>query len=76
VTTVKIGIIPYEDMKARTLAIARGHLKPEQDEPRLFFNSLKSLVNVLSDQNKELLRIIREHQPESISDLERLTGRK
>lgn len=74
--TLRIGILPYEEMKTRTIAIARGDLKPSHNEPKIFLSSLKSLANVLSEQNQELLRIIREHHPESISDLEKLTGRK
>jgi predicted transcriptional regulator len=73
---LKVGILSYEDMKARTIAIARGEFMPSQDEPKVFFTSLKSLANVLSEDNKLLLRMIKEHQPESISDLEKLTGRK
>jgi predicted transcriptional regulator len=73
---LKVGILSYEEMKARTIAIARGEFMPSQDEPKVFFTSLKSLANVLSEDNKLLLRMIKEHQPESISDLEKLTGRK
>ena len=28
--TLRIGILPYEEMKARTLAIARGELRARQ----------------------------------------------
>jgi len=55
---LKVGIIPYEEMKVRTIAIARGELKPSHDEPKVFFNSLKSLANVLSEENKQLLRLL------------------
>jgi predicted transcriptional regulator len=30
-TTLKVGIAPYEAFKERTLAIARGELKPSSD---------------------------------------------
>ena len=33
--TLRIGIVPYEDMKARTMAIARDELTPP-DEPKLW----------------------------------------
>jgi predicted transcriptional regulator len=36
---------------------------------------VKSLARVLSEENQALLQVIREHNPESISELERLTGR-
>jgi predicted transcriptional regulator len=57
-SALKIGIISYEEMKARTIAIARGELKLSPDEPKIFFNSLKSLADVLSEENKQLLRLL------------------
>jgi predicted transcriptional regulator len=52
---LRIGIAPYEEMKARTLAIARGELKPKTDEPKLWFTSIESLARVLSDKSRALL---------------------
>ncbi|OGA08272.1 MAG: hypothetical protein A3D95_08115 [Betaproteobacteria bacterium RIFCSPHIGHO2_12_FULL_69_13] len=72
---LKVGIMPYREMKARTLAIARGQYKPRPDEPKVWFASLKSLASVLSEQNQALLQTIREHNPESIAELEEITGR-
>ena len=72
---MKVGIMPYREMKARTIAIARGRYKPSPDEPKLWFTSLKSLASVLSEQNQALLQAIREHNPESIAELEQITGR-
>jgi predicted transcriptional regulator len=65
---LKVGIMPYREMKARTLAIARGQYKPRPDEPKVWFASLKSLASVLSEQNQALLQTIRERNPESIPD--------
>ena len=42
--TLRIGIAPFADMKARTLAIARGEMKPGADEPKLWFTSIESLA--------------------------------
>jgi predicted transcriptional regulator len=57
---LKIGIASYEDMKARTLAIARGELKPKATDPKVRFPSTESLIRVLSDKNRLLLATIRE----------------
>lgn len=38
-TTLRIGIASYEDMKARTLAIARGELKPSATDPKIWFTN-------------------------------------
>ena len=67
--------MPYRDIKSRTIAIARGAYKPSLDEPRIWFTSLKSLASVLSEDNQALLQAIREHSPDSISELEKITGR-
>ncbi|MGB5087294.1 MAG: helix-turn-helix domain-containing protein [Methylocystis silviterrae] len=72
---LRIGIAPYEDMKARTMAIARGELKPKADEPKLWFTSIESLARVLSDKNRALLDLIIEQQPQSLAELEALSGR-
>ena len=73
--TLRIGIASYEEMKARTMAIARGELKPGKDEPKLWFTSIESLARVLSDKNRILLNLIIEQQPKSIAELETLSGR-
>ncbi|WP_192499081.1 hypothetical protein [Skermanella pratensis] len=57
-TTLRIGITSYEQMKARTMAIARGELRPGPDEPKVWFTSMDSLANVLSEGNRTLLRQI------------------
>ncbi|PPD28718.1 MAG: transcriptional regulator [Methylomonas sp.] len=74
--TVMIGILPQEKMRERMLAIAKGEYKPEPTEPKIWFTSMRSLAEVLSDDNRALLKIIQETHPESISSLAIITGRK
>lgn len=74
--TLRAGLMTLDQIKAYTLAIARGEHKPKADEPRVWFTSMKSFAEVLSDENRELLRIIFDRKPESLSELERLTGRR
>ncbi|MBE0437052.1 MAG: transcriptional regulator [Methylomicrobium sp.] len=73
---VIIGILPQEKMRERVLAIAKGEYKPEPTEPKIWFTSMRSLAEVLSDDNRALLKIIQETHPESISSLAIITGRK
>ena len=73
---IVIGIMPQEEIRARMLAIARGDYKPKQGEPRIWFTSMKSLAEVLSDENRALLKVIMETKPGSISALAEATGRK
>ena len=72
----KVGIISREEYKKRTLAIARGDYSPKRDEPKVWFESLQSMAQVLSNENRELLKIIIDAKPESIRELEDISGRK
>jgi predicted transcriptional regulator len=74
--TIKIGIISRENYKKRTIAIAKGEYRPKKGEPKIWFESLKSMAQILSSENQELLRIIEEQKPESLKELEAVTGRK
>ena len=74
--TLKIGIASYEDMKARTLAIARGRLKPKAHEPKVWFTSTESFAKVLSNRNRALLAVIAATHPASLQELATRTGRK
>ena len=71
-----IGIMPQEKIRERIYAIAKGEYKPKPSEPKIWFTSMKSLAEVLSDDNRALLHVIKDAQPESISSLAEMTGRK
>ncbi len=74
--TIKIGIISQKNYKSRTIAIARGKHKPKRGEPKVWFESVQSMAQVLSSENQELLRIIQEQKPASLKQLEAVSGRK
>ena len=73
-TTLRVGIAGYQQMKARTMAIAKGR-KRAPGEPTVWFTSIESFARVLSAGNRELLRIIAEKSPGSLDELAHLTGR-
>ena len=73
---LKIGIISREAYKKRTIAIARGEYKPRKNEPKVWFESVQSMAQVLSSENQKLLRIIKESKPESLKELALVSGRK
>lgn len=73
---LKIGIISREQFQRRVLDIASGKVTPKSGEPKIWFNSIKSLGEVLSEHNMCLLKLINECHPESIGDLARLSGRQ
>ena len=73
---IVIGIMPQEEIRERLLAVARGEYKPKPSDPKVWFTSMRSLAEVLSDENRALLKVINETHPESISSLAATTGRK
>ena len=73
--TLKVGIASYDRMKERTMAIARGELKPARGEPTVWFTSIESFAKVLSGRNRELLETIAREKPDSLSELAELAGR-
>ena len=73
---MKIGIISKEDYIKRTLAIAKGEYKPRKGEPKVWFESTKSMSQILSAENQELMRTIINKNPHSITELEEITNRK
>ncbi len=74
--TLKVGIMSREEYKKRTIAIAKGEYRPKRGEPKIWFESVQSMGQVLSNENQKLLREILERKPSSIKELEVATGRK
>lgn len=74
-TTLKVGIAGYEEMKARTMRIARGEEKPAPGGPKVWFTSMESFAKVLSADNRDVLRIIDAQAPGSLEELAGITGR-
>lgn len=58
--------MPQEKIRERMRAIARGEYKPKPGEPKVWFTSMKSLAEVLSDENRALLKVIQKTKPVSI----------
>jgi len=73
---MNVGIISQESYKNRTIAIAKGEYKPKKNEPKVWFESIKSLSQVLSNENQDLLKLIIKHKPKSLTELEEISHRK
>ena len=73
---LKVGIASYEEMKSRTMAIARGEIKPLGGEPKVWFTSAESFAKVLSERNRALLNVIADSAPGTLTQLAELTGRR
>ena len=74
--SITVGVLPQDQMRARVLAIAQGRIKVKPSDPKIWFTSMRSLAEVLSDENRALLKVIWETKPESISSLAEQTHRK
>jgi|SaaInlStandDraft_3_1057020.scaffolds.fasta_scaffold76001_2 predicted transcriptional regulator len=74
--TLNIGILSYSEQKNRLFAIARGEIKPKDDEPKIWFTSWEALHHVLSTKNMELIKTITKHKPTSIRELAKLAHRQ
>src|SRR3990167_2531279 len=73
---IKVGIMPRELFQKRLIAIASGRYVLKKNEPKIWFSSIKSLSEVLSENNLRLLRIIDEERPSSIKELASMTHRQ
>ena len=71
-----IGIMPRDQFQQRLIDIAAGKIKPRQDEPSVWFSSIKSLGEVLSENNMRLLQLIKRHHPQTLKELAQLSGRQ
>jgi len=73
---ISVGIISRENYRKRTISIAKGEYQPRKNEPKIWFESLSSMAQVLSSENQALLKTILERKPNSLGELEQMTGRK
>lgn len=49
---INIGIAPQAKIRERILAIAKVELKPNPTDPKIWFTSLSSLFQALSNKNE------------------------
>jgi predicted transcriptional regulator len=73
--TLKVGIANRDAFKKRTMAIARGEYKSSKNEPKVWFESIETLSQVLSEPNRKLLALILETRPQSLGELAERSGR-
>ncbi len=73
-TTLKLGIMSRDDFQRYTIAIAKGEIKPEPDAPKVWFDSLESLAQILSTESRALLHTVSARYPQSLAELGKITG--
>jgi predicted transcriptional regulator len=60
---IKVCIASQEEIRERMLAIAKGKFKPKPSDPRIWFTSMRSLSQAVSDESRALLDVIRIARP-------------
>ena len=65
----------HDELKAETMAVARGEKPAPKDAALPSFNSIDALLRLLTPENRQLLAVIRDREPQSISELSGMTGR-
>lgn len=65
----------HDDLKAEMMAVARGEKPAPKDAALPSFNSIDTLLRLLTPENRQLLAVIRDRKPRSISELSDMTGR-
>ena len=76
IKVIKVGVMPANAIQQRMIDIAAGRIVPKRGEPKIWFHSLKSATEILSDSNRELLKMIVEEKPQSYQELADMSGRK
>lgn len=68
-------IVAHAALKDEMKAVARGERKAPADAAHPSFNSIEALTRLLTPENRRLLAVIRDREPQSIAELARWTGR-
>lgn len=71
----KYKIQNHRDLRAEMKAVARGEKPAPADAARTSFESANVLLRLLTPENRDLLRIIRDENPQSVAELARLSRR-
>ena len=72
---MQCGIMSRKAFMKRTIKISKGEYKPGKNEPKVWFESIRTMAQILSESNLEILKIITEEKPKSITDLAEISGR-
>ena len=65
----------HKELREQMKAVARGEKPAPTDAARASFESAQVLLRLLTPENRNLLRIIRDKRPQSVAELARLTKR-
>ncbi len=64
---IKIGIASQQKIRQRVLAIAKGEITPKPSDPKVWFTSIRSLAEIIGDENCAMMAEIRQSQAKFIN---------
>ena len=65
----------HRDLKKEMLAVARGEVPAPKDAAVPSVESAEVLLRLLTPENRDLMKILRDRPPKSVADLARMTKR-
>jgi predicted transcriptional regulator len=68
-------IQPMKNLKGEMLSVARGEIKAPEDAAQISFESVESVIRLLTPENRFLLATIDQKKPASVADLAKLVRR-
>ena len=71
----KFKIRSVKQLEAEMRTVARGERRPPKDAAVQSFNSVDTVLRLLTPENRKLMALIRDKRPGSIADLAQMTGR-
>lgn len=71
----KYKIKSHRDLKNEILAVARGEIPAPKDAAVSSVESAEVLLRLLTPENRDLMKILRDRPPKSVADLARMTKR-
>ena len=72
---MKFKIRTFKSLCDEMRAVARGERPAPRDAGVPSFESIDALLHLLTPENQKLLALIRDHKPQSVAELVRLSGR-
>jgi predicted transcriptional regulator len=71
----KYKVQSLRSLRNEMRAVARGERPAPLDAAKPSFNSIDTMVRLLTPENRELLALIRDRKPQSVAELVQLSGR-
>jgi predicted transcriptional regulator len=71
----KYKIQSLQSLRDEMKAVARGEQPAPADAARPSFNSVDAVVRLLTPENRQLLALIRDRKPQSVTELVKMSGR-